>query len=77
MKHVASPVGRAAPSAVVPHASIIMCGLHLLLSVVSAQDPTGTWTPNQHVSLGITCAKNAPNPNNPNAAHAGGYAIHA
>eukprot|EP01050_Picozoa_sp_SAG11_P012315 SAG11_NODE_1361_length_5112_cov_2.921404_5_plen_166_part_00 len=29
------------------------------------QDPSGTWTPNLHHSLGLTCGKDAPNPNLP------------
>lgn len=40
--------------------------------LVSGQDPCRTWTPNKHVSLGMQCSKNAINPNNPSAKHAGG-----
>ena len=48
----------------------------LLLGVVSlavAQEPSQTWEPNQHSSLGLTCAKDAPNPNDPSShSHNGG-----
>jgi hypothetical protein len=37
-----------------------------------SQDPTPAWKPNRHTSLGLTCAKDAPNPNDPGAHHAGG-----
>jgi len=43
-----------------------------LLLVAVAQDPTGAWKPNGHTSLGLTCGKDAPNPNDPAARHAGG-----
>ena len=46
-------------------------GFQLFVLSVS-QDPAGTWRPNQHTSLGLTCAKDAPNPNDPASSHGGG-----
>ena len=43
-----------------------------LFSLALSQEPSQTWEPNQHVSLGLTCAKDAPNPNDPSARHGGG-----
>ena len=47
--------------------------LVLQLSAPSlSQDPTAGWTPNHHTSLVLTCAKDAPNPNDPSSRHSGG-----
>lgn len=43
-----------------------------LFSLALAQEPSQTWKPNRHSSLGLTCAKDAPNPNDPSARHGGG-----
>lgn len=43
-----------------------------LFGLSRSQDPTATWRPNQHTSLGLTCAKDAPNPNDPASRHGGG-----
>ena len=50
-----------------------MVGLRILLGVLAlGQDPSATWRPNHHRSLGLVCGKDSKNPNNPAAPHAGG-----
>ena len=46
--------------------------LQLLAPSSLSQDPSPEWTPNHHTSLGLTCAKDAPNPNDPSSRHSGG-----